>query len=326
MSGFYQLSRVSYNNFKRMTGYLYRYVADRSAKILILVYHRVLPIVRADPFNMTVSLKTFKRQIDAMAKKYPVISLSEAVKQRSLGAAKSKTQIVLTFDDGYQDNYEFIYPILKREGLPASFFVPCGYVDSNRPLWHCELFNLLYNNSLVRKIKIADKIISQGLMQPRRFFIFSAIDAAKSLNSKDREELLGLLKGKLNNKKPVDDASERLMTWGQLREMARSGMEVGAHGFTHSSLARIPIGEAEEEIKKCKEAIENNLKKECAHFAFPFGSKMDYNQRLVGYLKQSGFQSSLLNIQGYNHIEKDAFCFKRIIIEETVNLEYLLGR
>ena len=43
--------------------------------------------------------------------------------------------MAITFDDGYQDNYENAFPILERYGLPATIFLTTGSMDSGEPLW-----------------------------------------------------------------------------------------------------------------------------------------------------------------------------------------------
>jgi peptidoglycan/xylan/chitin deacetylase (PgdA/CDA1 family) len=107
--------------------------------------------------------------------------------------------------------------------------------------------------------------------------------------------------------------------------MLNNGMEIGSHSSSHSSLSGLSIADAREEIERSKEKIEINLKSPCDHFAFPFGSRADYNQSLLDYVKEAGFKSCSLNIHGYNHLRKNVFCFKRIIMEETTNIACLLG-
>ena len=107
--------------------------------------------------------------------------------------------------------------------------------------------------------------------------------------------------------------------------MCQNGMEIGSHSLSHRSLARIPLEEAIKEITKSKQVIEGNTKKNCAHFAFPFGSEADYSEVLVGHVKRAGFETCLLNIHGYNHLREDTFCLRRIIMTESTDPAYLLG-
>lgn len=321
MVDLYQLGRTGYKGSMQAIKHIYHFLTDRAPKILVLVYHRVIPAVKFDILNNTVSPETFERQICTLAKKFPIISLTEVVKQCASGFAKSKTQVVLTFDDGYCDNYETVFPILQKKGLPATFFLITDYINGNGPLWDWQLINILNNNTSIRSIEIDNQIIQQGFLKSRLSFIFRVLDKMKSISFAKRHEILSFLKTKTN----ASFESNRCMAWQEVKKMSEAGMEIGSHSLSHRSLAMIPLLEAKEEIKKSKEIIEYNIKNPCYHFSFPYGSRQDYNQSLVNYVKDAGYQTCLLNVHGYNRIKKDSFCFKRIIMEEAINITHLLG-
>ena len=107
---------------------------DRSPKLLVLVYHRVLEQIQPNPLDTKVTLRTFKNQLDGLLRRYPVISLDEAIRQCRSGEIKAPIQAVVTFDDGYADNYEIAFPILREKGVCASFFLVTDYIEKKRPL------------------------------------------------------------------------------------------------------------------------------------------------------------------------------------------------
>ncbi|MCA9407707.1 MAG: polysaccharide deacetylase family protein [Candidatus Omnitrophica bacterium] len=89
----------------------------------IIMYHHVNETVEIDP--MVVSDKWFRWQMEYLKKHYfDVISLDEFVKAKLEGKKLSKKSVVITFDDGFEDNYTYAYPILKEYGFPATIFVP----------------------------------------------------------------------------------------------------------------------------------------------------------------------------------------------------------
>jgi hypothetical protein len=192
-------------------------------------------------------------------------------------------------------------------------------------LWYNRIFELLYKNKHIGVITIANNVIRHNIMQPRLSFIFSVMERIKSLSCQERQIILDSLEEEVNKKPSLSYSDNRFMTWAEVREMTGNGMEIGSHSLTHSSLARLPFSEAAQEIKKSKEVIEENLKKPCEHFAFPFGGKNDFNQELINCVKEAGFRTCLSNLHGYNCLVKSSFCFKRIIMEETTNLAHLFG-
>jgi peptidoglycan/xylan/chitin deacetylase (PgdA/CDA1 family) len=307
----------------RRINHLKNLLTDPSRKFLVLTYHRVLPEIKAGFLNTVVSLSTFNRQIEILTNKFHIISLKDSINQCLRKSTRDKMQVALTFDDGYYDNYEIVYPILKARGIPATFFIVTDYIGKNRPLWDFEVADILRNNKL-HKTRIGDEFICRNLLQSKSMFILSIINKMKSFNYIKRQEALSALEegagGGICNY-----SDNRCMTWQQLKEMSEQGMDIGSHSFSHPSLSRISLDEAMQEIKKSKDMIENNIGKDCLHFAFPYGSRSDYSQKLIDYTRECGFRACLINIHGYNHIKKNIFCFKRIIMEETTDLDHLLG-
>jgi peptidoglycan/xylan/chitin deacetylase (PgdA/CDA1 family) len=287
------------------------------------MWHRIMPERKFDPLNGIVSLKTFIKQIDFLASRFPVIPLNEAINLQSSGCLKVKDYIALTFDDGYVDGYEIILPILRKKGLPATFFLVTDYINSSRPLWDWETATLLNNNINLQKVQVGNLVIHQKNKEPRYSFIYRIIEEIKPINHDERQKLMNIIKVQ-SGKILSNDEYSRCLNWDEVKKMAPD-MEIGAHSMSHRSLARIAFNEAVDEIKKSKELIEKNIKRECLHFAFPFGGAKDYSQGLIECVRSAGFQTCLLSVHGYNHLDQDNLSFKRIRVCESTDLRYLLG-
>jgi peptidoglycan/xylan/chitin deacetylase (PgdA/CDA1 family) len=90
------------------------------------MYHSVGDTTAA----FTVSASMFEKQLAYLkAKKYEVVLLSELVRRLEKKESIANT-VVLTFDDGYADNYEIAFPLLKKYSLPASIFLTTGNVGT----------------------------------------------------------------------------------------------------------------------------------------------------------------------------------------------------
>lgn len=321
----YQKAAKTYKSLKRRLTHFKNLFFDHSPKILLLAYHRILPNAHYNPLRTIVSSKIFIEQIDWLSKRFPIISLSSAVEQALRKKAKKDLQIILTFDDGYQDNYEIVFPLLRNKGIPAAFFLVANYINKNAPLWDWELISLLQNAVSFKSIEIENQILSQKSKEPRSLFIFRILEKLKSTNPDITKMTLTSIKQKIDHNFLPKCIEDKCMTWEQVIKMSNTGMEIGAHSLSHRSLAKITPLEAVAEIEQSKIIIENHIKKPCLHFAFPFGSRNDYNKNLIQCVKNAGYQSCLLNIHGYNRVEKGLSCFKRIIMHETLDLKYLLG-
>jgi peptidoglycan/xylan/chitin deacetylase (PgdA/CDA1 family) len=259
----FESGRTIFKNAAQAVKHWKNGLTDFRPKLLVLLYHRILPQVKDGPYRIAVRLETFKRQVSSLRERFPLITLSEALRQAKEEGPKAKLQIAITFDDGYLDVYDFAFPFLKEMRLGAAVFLSTDYIG---------------------------KEIGQFLRSG-----------------------------------PSADLNSRIMDWEKIRQLADCGFEIGSHGLTHAALTRLPLEEAKDEMRKSKEIIEAALQRPCWHFAFPFGSRRDFNPLLIDYARQIGFQSCMLNVHGYNHLEKDAFCFRRFIMEEGTDINYLLG-
>lgn len=298
---------------------------DPSPKLLVLVFHRVVPKITSDPLNMMLSEKKFIRQLDALARKYPIISLSDAAHQAESGKVKAKCQVALTFDDGYRDNYEVVFPVLRKKGVPATFFIATDYMDGSTPLWDFFLISMLFHNK-VNDIYIGDSVVRKKVVESRMSFIFRVFDQIKSLEPEKRRQIIDLLRIRVASGGSISTCvADRCLTWDDARKMSLAGMEFGSHGLSHTSLARVTSQIAEKEITTSKDIIERNIQKRCDHFAFPFGSRRDYSDALVASVGKAGYKTCLLNVHGYNYFDKDFFCLKRIIMDEYTDVRHILG-
>lgn len=102
------------------------YPVSRLSKggVAVLMYHRVNDALK--PSDLVVSTQTFRQQMEFLRRnKYEVIGIREL-------AFHSRSAILISFDDGYRDNYLNAYPILKEYGFPAVIFLTTGLVGTDK--------------------------------------------------------------------------------------------------------------------------------------------------------------------------------------------------
>ena len=92
----------------------------KARQIRVLLYHCVSERRRSDE-NVTES--QFKKQLDFLKTHYSLISLEEATTVLGQGRLPLRPSVAITFDDGYQDNYEVVYPLLKERKVPVTIFL-----------------------------------------------------------------------------------------------------------------------------------------------------------------------------------------------------------
>lgn len=105
----------------------------KPCEISILLYHNVHPLSDSD---MNVKPGQFEKQMQFLSKNYHVLSLDEALDSLRQKNRIRRQQVAITFDDGYQDNYSFVYPLLSKFKMPATIFLLAGEEDQERKASH----------------------------------------------------------------------------------------------------------------------------------------------------------------------------------------------
>jgi peptidoglycan/xylan/chitin deacetylase (PgdA/CDA1 family) len=118
-------------------------LSQRRRNLAIVVYHKVNDDhekgTQIRPHVRGTSPGIFARQMKYLRKRQTVVPLEDAVMAMRNGRALPKNAVAITFDDGYLDNYRHAFPILRRYGLPATFFLTTGFIGSRKPAWEVAL-------------------------------------------------------------------------------------------------------------------------------------------------------------------------------------------
>lgn len=286
----------------------------------IFLYHRVLPEVKFNPLQTLVTIKTFEKQLEGIASRYSILSMSETLR-RINEKIPFKNHAVLTFDDGYSDNYDIVFPILKKKGIPALFSIVTNYIGSGRPLWDWEVLMLLHQNDAVRLIDIGKEKLKRRFLEYPLTFGYRIIERLKGASLSEIESVIQQLKtgaGEIPRPCATSGFGPRndiCMNWDEIRELHRHGMEIASHSLSHRSLARLPAEEATKEISESKTILEKNAGIKCHYFCFPFGSPSDISDSLRKKTKEAGYCGALLNVQGINDRIPNPFGLKRMIMK-----------
>ncbi len=115
----------------------------------ILAYHRVMPLPDPATFDFDLEListspERFRVQMQRLKQHFRPLRLTDVVAALNAGDALPPDAVVVTFDDGYDDNYRIAYPILRELGIPATFFVSTGHIDSGKPFAYDWLVHMIF--------------------------------------------------------------------------------------------------------------------------------------------------------------------------------------
>jgi peptidoglycan/xylan/chitin deacetylase (PgdA/CDA1 family) len=187
-------------------------------RLPILMYHHIQvlsPIAGATWRLLTVTPAAFEAQLAFLSKQgYHTIHFSDLIAYFDQGRPLPARPIILTFDDGWEDDYAMVYPILKKYGMEGTFFPPTNWVGT----------------------------------------------------------------------------SKVTLTWPQVEEMDRGGMEFGSHTVSHRLLSNLGRAQALRELMLSKSILDSHLRRPVVALAYPGGS---HNTLTMELAPQAGYGVAL---------------------------------
>ncbi|MCK5875650.1 MAG: polysaccharide deacetylase family protein [Alcanivoracaceae bacterium] len=262
-------------------------------RLPILAYHRILDddtdlASLADPGLFSTRVSDFRRQVDWLTRH------ADCVTFNTLGQAR-RCPVIITFDDGYEDNYRLAWPVLRDAGIAGVFFVTTDFIDHGQPLWFDRVAVALRQH---------DGKLPGGIMPPpeAEHRYGSALEQClrwmKSMDDSRRIEVLTALEQNLSK---TNLSHHRPMSWDQLREMAASGMEIGSHSCSHAVLANETRSRIRNELLQSRQRIEDETGKPCRSLAYPVGGEAATNPIVIDEARKAGYQHACSYISGINH-------------------------
>jgi peptidoglycan/xylan/chitin deacetylase (PgdA/CDA1 family) len=263
--------------------------------VLTFNYHRVGDS-EGSPWDRSLwsaSADELDRQLATLARHAEVIAPAD------VGAAMQAPRgrrVLITFDDGYRDNYEIAFPLLRRHGLSATFFLASGFIDDPHAAWWDEIAWMVRHatvppGSWPQSPIGADAGESAAPPSEESALIDELIGEYKRLPAPEAEALLERIADASGaGRCPPSSSSGLWMTWAMAREMLAGGMSIGGHTVTHPVLARLTGDRQREEIRSCAERLAAELGIEMRWFAYPVGSPDTFTTETEELLREAGVE------------------------------------
>ena len=280
-------------------------------KLLVVMYHGVTATEYKPQIWTQMPLAAFRRQLEFLRDRYVPVSLDEVVRAIRGEAALPERAVLVTFDDGFRNNYTVAFPVLREMGVPAAIFLTVDYVGTSGILWVDELYFLL-KEAAVRGIRLALPFVSvrdhvQAGQLQETYGV--AVEALKRAGAARRQTEMARLRSlvRLDHRPLLNDFG--MLNWDEVRAMLRSGLvEFGVHTATHRILAELAREEWEREIRAPKQKLEAEIRRGVAAFCFPNGRpQVDFRPEHLKYLRHCGY-SCAFTTEGGLHAWLDGDC------------------
>ncbi|NHA15375.1 polysaccharide deacetylase family protein [Thioalkalivibrio sp. XN279] len=243
------------------------------AGAIVLMYHSVADREEAawiDPSNH-VAADVFEQQMKWLAEHRKVISLARLVEILRDGGDVEEGTIVITFDDGYRDNLTVAAPILQRFGLPATLFLPTGYIDRGETQWVDQAYTAFQHRSVVL-LHWGERVTREySLEDPAsREQAYQAV--CEDLLVAGPDERRRKLRDLLNQLRPSAVPPRLTLTWDEVNELTGTApFSLGGHTVEHTDLTTVSLDAARDELAVCKGRIEEMTGSAPRYFSFCYG-------------------------------------------------------
>jgi peptidoglycan/xylan/chitin deacetylase (PgdA/CDA1 family) len=281
--------------------HLFQYINRRS--LTILLYHGVAPKHEQGIYNYkgkNISPEAFRKQLSYIARHYTVLPLDESV-QKLRENNLPLHALAITFDDGYRNFYTHALPLLKEFNMPATVFLVTDFVLRKKPIWVDRLEYAIGQKNAPREQRIAEDTRIRGEL--------------KMLTTRECERRLEPIERQAGSTLE-DFLAERAvyapLNEGEIIDMRRAGITIGAHTKSHPSLPHLSELDAKEEIGGSKRALERHFGAISQLFCYPSGRWNETTERLV---REAGFAGALTTVEGVNTSKTHPFRLRRFSMD-----------
>lgn len=266
---------------------------------LVLGYHRIgdgsgSPYDRA---LWSATAEEFDLQLEFLARNFEIVGPEDLASP----GRSSRRRVLITFDDGYRDNYELAFPVLRRHGARATFFLATGFLDTPAVAWWDEIAWMVRTSTrdqIPAGIWVPESVTLDRQDPSRAINVL--LDVYKGLSGEATAEFLDFLGAASGSGRlAYEDGPPSWMTWQMARELREAGMSIGGHTHRHPVLARLPPTLQQQEIETCFTRIREELGVEARYFSYPVGLPDSFDIETRRILQEQGVELAFSLHGGY---------------------------
>jgi peptidoglycan/xylan/chitin deacetylase (PgdA/CDA1 family) len=279
---------------------------------------------------MYVRGQLFETHIAYLRKRFTVISIDELLDLWMTNRLKSdQSYCVITFDDGWRDNYQFAFPVLMKYRIPATIFLATDFIGTSRWFWPDQMMLLLEKGRQHTTSQADRKAVSTTLAEMIGVTLTAADGTFRRVESRDPiglDAIIELCKGveaekvhqtidRLSRALHMDLPTHRvLLNWDEVREMAGKGITFGSHSVSHRIMTQIPLSDVKMELIDSRKTMLEQGVKPLPVFCYPNGN---FDREIQELVRESGYLAAVGCEVGIElDRPNDLFALKRISVHE----------
>jgi peptidoglycan/xylan/chitin deacetylase (PgdA/CDA1 family) len=272
----------------------------------IVTYHHIGETDRSAPYDANIADATpaqFRRHMETLARYGTPIGIDDLLRAIQ-GAPLPRNPVMVTFDDGYRSCHDVALPILRAVGIRATFFVSTSFISERRIYWWERVSLMLGLSNRRTAVMTYPFTQTLDLQDPRVGDKLNAVikDTPAGEFDIDRylDELGKALGVEWNAEIEARYADHLIMSWDQVRALARAGMDVESHGRRHRVLQTLDPSALEDELSGARRDLEAQLGRPVRAVAYPVGRRINGSRQIRQALAAAGYQIGMSNNSGVN--------------------------
>ena len=285
-------------------------------RILVLAYHGIYDgpkKIGSYPATF-IHLDDLVRQLKFIKKNYRIISPAELTAALERRAALPPQSALITFDDGYESFGRLAFPALRSLDIKAIVFIATECVEQNAPFWFDLAWHVMMHAGEKTVEQVLNTIHRTGECTERAPTAHVFLEKIKEMTKEDRNRILTHMIQTASAE--IKDHSQIVksfyaMTPSDVRKLTSCGIAFGGHTHSHTILTSMPSRDAANELTLNKQKIENMTCSSCEYFAYPNGSKADFNDHHKVLLQQIGFRCAFSLTGERSSIQADTMDISR---------------
>ncbi len=291
-------------------------------RLIVLTYHRIGDAAHAiyDPEMYSATPEDFDAQVAFLKQRIGVISLDEALAWLDRPSLRSGSAVLITFDDGYADNYRLAYPALRNHGVSATFFLTTSFVGESRLPWWDRIADYVRRTREPRlHLEYPTALDFDLEREPRPIVLRRLLQIYKSAAMTDPERFIDEIAQACRIEPTIP---ERIfLDWKEAAEMVAGGMSIGSHTHSHELLAKLTLEEQLHELTKSRQILEAALPIAADVLAYPVGSRHAFSPTTIEAAERSGYRAAFSYYGGINRPGHTArFDIRRTTVDSDVSL------
>ena len=292
-------------------------------KAVVLTYHRILPYsLRNRSFSheaIMVDPVSFDRQMCFLKKHFRLLDTEEFVSSFENNSPFQNASCLITFDDGWKDNYDYALPILQKYDIHALIFPAIDYIGTGKLFWQEEMGHG-FHQALKNYNTLSETLEDYGLKKlvdlPDEELLDSIRDHVRGLKSLPYDQIQKIMHT-LSISGVIDHGDvDVYLDWELVREMHNSVISFGSHACSHRILTRLDDDEINEELARSRKELEQAVGHPITTIAYPNGN---YDERLGELARSHGYKLGFGTEFGSVSHTDEPMNLRRININDSIS-------